>query len=235
GCILCPNPDTSSAYNTGGESCRSNSITPDGSPNASNGQQQPTSPDETSASNQRSPRLLHRSKNMPLSPPTLRPESIVPTNTMKSGKKKSNETVDSRNRLHTPGYADVPSSSVESGTSSSRAVRRFLPLKIVPRKESDECAKRFRIPSLSIVTRDDKKKKSSEDAVLQQNLPMPKFFRSVKTKTKLYMFDKPVEEMTEGSDDHAGGGPSTSTLVAEQQPPQTSEAIIYKWKVRFSF
>ncbi|RCN50436.1 hypothetical protein ANCCAN_03459 [Ancylostoma caninum] len=67
GCILCPNPDTSSAYNTGGESCRSNSITPDGTTNAPQPQQ--ASPDEVVVVETRSPRVLHRSKNMPLSPP----------------------------------------------------------------------------------------------------------------------------------------------------------------------
>ncbi|RCN50437.1 hypothetical protein ANCCAN_03460 [Ancylostoma caninum] len=128
-------------------------------------------------------------------------------------------------RLHTPGYADdTPSSSVDSYKS---AIRR-LPLQILPSKESADCAKRFRVPSLSIVVRD-QTKQSRTNAMEQHNsLPMPKFFRSVKTKSKLYMFDKPVEEITEGSDDH-GAGPSVSVPEA---PSQTSEAIVYKWKVK---
>ncbi|VDM68059.1 unnamed protein product [Strongylus vulgaris] len=84
-----------------------------------------------------------------------------------------------------------------------------------------------RVPSLSIVARDENSQ-NRNDGLLKQNLPMPKFFRSVKTKTKLYLFDKPVEEITEGSDDHAAG---PSINMTEQHSP-TSEAIVYKWKVK---
>ncbi|KAK6747831.1 hypothetical protein RB195_000803 [Necator americanus] len=220
GCILCPNPDTSSAYNTGGESCRSTSITPDGTSNVP--QPQLVSPEDVNVA---APRLLHRSKNMAMSPPTSREETIIGTTTVFPVKNVLN-TVEFPRRLQTPGYSDdIPSSSVESSKSSCR---RFQPLQIVPRDISAECAKRFRVPSLSIVIKDPNKQKKSE-TVVKPVVPMPKFFRSVKAKNKLYMFDKPVEEITEGSDDHDVAGPSGS--VPEQQS-QTNETIIYKWKVK---
>ncbi|EYB85504.1 hypothetical protein Y032_0297g1741 [Ancylostoma ceylanicum] len=225
GCILCPNPDTSSAYNTGGESCRSNSITPDGTTNAQQPQQ--VSPEEVIVVEPRSPRLLHRSKNMPMSPPPPREELSRGTKAVVSGKSmpRKPEPVELPTRLHTPGYADdTPSSSVDSYKSS---IRR-LPLKIVPSKESVDCAKRFRVPSLSIVIRDQNNQNKANAMEQNNSIPMPKFFRSVKTKSKLYMFDKPVEEITEGSDDH-GAGPSMSM---QEAPAQTSEAIVYKWKVK---
>ncbi|EPB75818.1 hypothetical protein ANCCEY_05112 [Ancylostoma ceylanicum] len=250
GCILCPNPDTSSAYNTGGESCRSNSITPDGTTNAQQPQQ--VSPEEVIVVEPRSPRLLHRSKNMPMSPPPPREELSRGTKAVVSGKSmpRKPEPVELPTRLHTPGYADdTPSSSVDSYKSS---IRR-LPLKIVPSKESVDCAKRFsmlldltptnshllstsyehynelpfRVPSLSIVIRDQNNQNKANAMEQNNSIPMPKFFRSVKTKSKLYMFDKPVEEITEGSDDH-GAGPSMSM---QEAPAQTSEAIVYKWKM----
>ncbi|VDP50102.1 unnamed protein product [Heligmosomoides polygyrus] len=73
--------------------------------------------------------------------------------------------------------------------------RKFSPLQLQPTRESVECAKRFR------------------------------YFRSVPTKEKLYVIEKPVEEANEISDD---AGPSERVL---DQPTPTSENIVYKWKL----
>lgn len=224
GCILCPNPDTSSAYNTGGESCRSNSITPDGT----------TKPQPTSAAPEtvvavpvpRSPRGLHRSRNMPPPPPTDRPEEKnVPraVTSTRNSRAQAQESVALPSRLHTPGYADeVPNSPVDTPMSSRR---KFSPLQLQPTRESVECAKRFRVPSLSIVARDHNQQNRLEMS-MQQAIPMPKYFRSVPTKEKLYVIEKPVEEANEISDD---AGPSERVL---DQPTPTSENIVYKWKVK---
>ncbi|XGW31741.1 hypothetical protein V3C99_010141 [Haemonchus contortus] len=239
GCILCPNPDTSSAYNTGGESCRSNSITPDGTV-------KPSPPNLTApipavepvvmpvGVPPRSPRQLHRSKNMPVSPTTDDQQanaSAVRTPASRRNNRHPTQeiVVDFPNRLHTPGYADEIRNSTAVNTPVSTR-RRFSPLKILETKDSLECAKRFRIPSLSIVMRDQNKQNNGTDMSVQQKFPMPKYFRSIQTKDKLYIIEKPVEEANEISDDHGiAAGPSEKN---PEQPCQTNDTIVYKWKVK---
>ncbi|WKY04267.1 hypothetical protein Q1695_005337 [Nippostrongylus brasiliensis] len=227
GCILCPNPDTSSAYNTGGESCRSNSITPDGTSKAP---QTPISAETVIMADSRSPRLLHRSRNMPISPTESLEEASVqgtPAPPIRNNKSHVQEVVEHPSRLQTPGYADELAGVTIDGTLSS--ARRFPPLQIIPTRESLECAKRFRVPSLSIEIRDYSKQHRTSNISVQQTIPMPKYFRSVPTKEKLYIIEKPVEEANEVSDDHGVVGPSQR---ADEQQSQTNETIVYKWKVK---
>uniref|UniRef100_A0A1I7XRE3 PEHE domain-containing protein n=1 Tax=Heterorhabditis bacteriophora TaxID=37862 RepID=A0A1I7XRE3_HETBA len=120
-CIICPNQESSSAYNTGGESCRSNSITPDGTMNT---------------------------------------------------------------------------------------------IQV--------------IPSLSIVLRDQTKPRTTQ--LPADNVPMPKFFRSTKLRDTLYMFDKPVEELTEWSEDGEIAGPSER--VPDDHTEKTETVVHFKWKVK---
>ncbi|PIO59772.1 hypothetical protein TELCIR_18752 [Teladorsagia circumcincta] len=57
-----------------------------------------------------------------------------------------------------------------------------------------------------------------------------RYFRSIQTKEKLYVIEKPVEETNEISDDHgAAAGPSKR---APEQPSQSNDTILYKWKVK---
>ncbi|KAK6010613.1 hypothetical protein OSTOST_24355 [Ostertagia ostertagi] len=134
------------------------------------------------------------------------------------------EVLELPNRLHTPGYADeIPNSSAVDTPIPTR--RRFPPLQILPTKDSLECAKRFRIPSLSIVIREQNKQNHGPNIATQQKVPMPKYFRSIQTKEKLYIIEKPVEETNEISDDHgAAAGPSKR---APDQPSQTNGHYLF--------
>ncbi|VDL82516.1 unnamed protein product [Nippostrongylus brasiliensis] len=85
------------------------------------------------------------------------------------------------------------------------------------------------VPSLSIEIRDYSKQHRTSNISVQQTIPMPKYFRSVPTKEKLYIIEKPVEEANEVSDDHGVVGPSQR---ADEQQSQTNETIVYKWKVK---
>ncbi|KAK6026837.1 hypothetical protein OSTOST_07181, partial [Ostertagia ostertagi] len=232
GCILCPNPDTSSAYNTGGESCRSNSITPDGTVKTPPQLTAPVPAVEPmpmpTGVPPRSPRQLHRSKNMPLSPTVESVDDQANVGAVRTPASRRNsrhhpkEVLELPNRLHTPGYADeIPNSSAVDTPIPTR--RRFPPLQILPTKDSLECAKRFRIPSLSIVIREQNKQNHGPNIATQQKVPMPKYFRSIQTKEKLYIIEKPVEETNEISDDHgAAAGPSKR---APDQPSQSNDTI----------
>ncbi|KAK6043659.1 hypothetical protein COOONC_18836 [Cooperia oncophora] len=55
---------------------------------------------------------------------------------------------------------------------------------------------------------------------------MPKYFRSIQTKEKLYIIEKPVVEANEISDDHGvAAGPSDK---APERPNNTSDTIVVK-------
>ena len=99
----------------------------------------------------------------------------------------------------------------------------------------------FRIPAYSIVLRDENKPKKNEVIQIPEDeFHMPKysflhkiqstfrFFRSTKPKEKLYMFDKPVEELQEELSDEGRPGPSTRK---EEEKPR-EEVVQYKWKVK---
>ncbi|KAJ1355372.1 hypothetical protein KIN20_012751 [Parelaphostrongylus tenuis] len=227
GCVLCPNPDTSSAYNTGGESCRSNSITPDGTAKAP----QTPAPNDlaTMAMPPRLPRLLHRSKNM-LSPSNVDEEIRLDSRPSLLGseiKSYGLTPTESANCLHTPGYADDVH--ISSSSTPKSDIRRFPPLRLIPRQTRDDCAKRFKVPSLSIVMRGQGDRNRSLEALAQPNIPMPKYFRSTKVKNKLYLLEEPVEKPNETQDDREVAGPSVRNF---EPIPYSNDSIVYKWKVK---
>uniref|UniRef100_A0A158PBZ3 Transmembrane protein n=1 Tax=Angiostrongylus cantonensis TaxID=6313 RepID=A0A158PBZ3_ANGCA len=132
--------------------------------------------------------------------------------------------VESANCLHTPGYADDVC--ISSGCAQTSEGRRFPPLRILPRHAIDDSGQRFRVPSLSISMRDQSVKNHSQEAVAQQNIPMPK---STKVKNKLYLLEETVEKSNEIHDDRDVAGPSAKNLGPISR---SSDSILYKWKVK---
>ncbi|CAI4224342.1 unnamed protein product [Auanema sp. JU1783] len=248
------NPDTSSAYNTGGESCRSNSITPDSQKRLEYGtpdcQQSPIGPPPppTTIINPRSPRLIHRSHNLSCSKdlPVYQEEPRV------VDLKSSCEIAINRSGfdLTTPGYCEKPLPTPKplrrgiQMTSTTSFRRMGSPTKSIQnRKEAHELARRFRVPAFSIVLREpsvtvNQPKSSKKLKVLshvnnneeEEAIPMPKSYRVQKTREKLYMFDRPIEEIPDLSDD--GQQPTTSKEASCQQEKLKDEPVQFKWKVK---
>ncbi|KJH49500.1 hypothetical protein DICVIV_04380 [Dictyocaulus viviparus] len=228
GCVLCPNPDSSSAYNTGGESCRSNSITPDGTGRTPQAQVSNESVAMVIPT-PRSPRLLHRSKNLPKVVDVVEEAPVISRSNPIGLKSKSHivEPIETNSRLHTPGYADDVH--VSSNRTPSAVARRFPPLRIDSQLDDDDYSARFRVPSLSIVMRDKKEMNNRPNEIAQRIVPMPKFFRSTKVKDKIYFLEKPDEKLNEVGDDHDVAGPSERNI---EPPSQSNDAVLYKWKVK---
>ncbi|VDM54910.1 unnamed protein product [Angiostrongylus costaricensis] len=132
--------------------------------------------------------------------------------------------VESANCLHTPGYADDVH--ITPGRAPTFEGRRFPPLRILPRHTKDDNGRRFRAPSLSIVMPDQGVNNHSQEAVAQQNIPMPK---SAKVKDKLYLLEEAIEKPNEIHDDRDVAGPSTKNF---EPISRSNDSILYKWKVK---
>ncbi|CAD6199659.1 unnamed protein product [Caenorhabditis auriculariae] len=259
-CSQWPNADTSSAYNTGGESCRSVSVTPDGAilPAYSNSSTviYEGKPCQSSQQVKLSPRGLHRTAAIP-SPsvqrrvPTIVPSSpptvILPHDSPLSGHRPIHKTTALNESPKLP--TSTSQASMVTSSTSPKSTIRFAPKAIfnafrgasmrklsisknIPtskRKEvvedvvqpqtsnydaASEYAKRFRIPSYSIVMKEERTPKP------ESRISMPHFFRSTKPRDKLYHFAKPEEEIEEVVDEEKTGlGPDGGT-------------VHYKWKLK---
>lgn len=237
--------DTSSAYNTGGESCRSVSVTPDGVflPTTSNSQM---------IQSQQSPRLLRRTVKM--ASPAVQRRPVVPQNLPTSSRPPTvvllpHESPEHHNRpIHRTQELTIPEDvvSMVSSTKTPRSIirapsavfgalkgsslrklsiSRNIPMangknkeeheKKKKETEAEEYAKRFRIPSYSVVLKEEKKRSSFR-------IPVPQYFRSSKTKTKVYQVDVPEEEIEEVVDEEK--------MAAKTDLGDTT--VHYKWKVK---
>lgn len=239
--------DTSSAYNTGGESCRSVSVTPDGvfMPTTSNTQMIQSQP---------SPRVLRRTVKMASPAVQRRPVPPPPPQNLPLFSRPPTVVLlphDSPEHINRPIHRThqelpIPEDivSVVSSTKTPRSIIRapsavFGALKgsslrklSISRniqmtsknnkeesekkeKEAEDYAKRFRIPSYSVVLKEEKKRSSFR-------IPVPQYFRSSKTKTKVYQVDAPEEEIEEVVDEER--------MAANKDLGDTT--VHYKWKVK---
>ncbi|EFO94238.1 hypothetical protein CRE_04465 [Caenorhabditis remanei] len=239
--------DTSSAYNTGGESCRSVSVTPDGV-------FMPTTSNTQLIQSQQSPRVLRRTVKMASPAVQRRPAPPPPPQNLPLFSRPPTVVLlphDSPEHINRPihrTHQELPIpediASVVSSTKTPRSIIRapsavFGALKgsslrklSISRniqmtsknnkeesekkeKEAEDYAKRFRIPSYSVVLKEEKKRSSFR-------IPVPQYFRSSKTKTKVYQVDAPEEEIEEVVDEER--------MTANKDLGDTT--VHYKWKVK---
>ncbi|CCD67454.1 PEHE domain-containing protein [Caenorhabditis elegans] len=236
--------DTSSAYNTGGESCRSVSVTPDGVfiPTTSNSQMIQSQP---------SPRVLRRTvkmaspavqrrlvpQNLPTSSSSRPPTVLLPHDSPEQPSRpihrmhqelpipedvvsmvSSNKTQRSIIRAPSAVFGALKGSSLRK-LSISRNIQMTTKVNKEEsdrkEKEAEEYAKRFRIPSYSVVLKEEKRKSSFR-------IPVPHYFRSSKAKSKVYQVDAPDEEIEEVIDEEK--------MAAKTDLGDTT--VHYKWKVK---
>lgn len=81
--------------------------------------------------------------------------------------------------------------------------------------EAEEYAKRFRIPSYSVVLKEEKRRNSFR-------IPVPQYFRSSKAKSKVYQVDGQEDEIEEVVDEEK--------MAAKTDTTDTT--VHYKWKVK---
>ncbi|CAB3406658.1 unnamed protein product [Caenorhabditis bovis] len=224
-CTAWPNgaADTSSAYNTGGESCRSVSVTPDTTFIRANSISQP----------QKSPRGLRRTTKLP-SPAVQRKSQKLPIVVLPHDDKpvpvinNNGQIDDSKASCSKCSVFKAPKSVIGAlkGTSLRKiSIAKNLvssssaappPPPPPPTTDAVEYAKRFRIPSYSVVLKDETTRKSSF------RFAIPQYFRTTRTKPTSFVVDTlPDDEIEEVVDEEK---------MASKDIADT--AIHYKWKIK---